>query len=193
MCLKNSEEDVASLRKGGFRVRVVIDDSRLGQESVFSRRRSRPSREKAKERGFRRGRSGCPRARTHTCFTSGASSRFFFFCLPLSTRASLGFKMRLTSANFFVLVLFLPIPADPGPRTPTDVHARTRTDRRRLRARRVPEREKSEKRRCRSTCPPAAPGANDAADAWGGGFRERRARVSIGAHFGTVQLCKNDR
>ena len=138
---------------------------RLGQESIVSRRRSRPSREKAKGRGLRRSRSGSPRTRTHTCFTSGASSCFFFFCLPLSTRASLGFKMRLTSANFFVLVLFLPIPADPRAWTPPDVHARTRTDRRRLLARRGPEQEKNEERRRRSFCPPAAPDANDAADA----------------------------
>ena len=126
LCLKKSEEDVASLRTGGTRENARVDEKKEGgggQESIFSvatgrmvvsRRRSRRSGAKAGERGFRRCRSDCPRTRTHTCFTSGASSRFFFFCLPLSTRASLGFKMRLTSANFFVLVLFLPMPADPG-------------------------------------------------------------------------------
>lgn len=44
------------------------------------------------------------------CFSSGSSSRFFFFfASPLLTRASFGFKMRFTSANFFVFARFLPM------------------------------------------------------------------------------------
>ena len=84
LCLKKSAEEVASL--------LGEDGGKGGQRGKI-----RASRRQARER------------ETHMCFTSGSSSRFFFVFLPLSTRASLGFSTRLTSANFLVFVLFLPM------------------------------------------------------------------------------------
>lgn len=97
------------------------DESEGTDSEPGKRRDARCPRERTERRGTprrrvrgRRGERVVPdeetSSGTHMCFSSGSSSRFFFFfASPLLTRASFGFKMRFTSANFFVFARFLPM------------------------------------------------------------------------------------
>ena len=96
------DDDVVRRTKRG----VMLEEERRG--SGLAARRGRWEGRSAGEK-FRASRRQARERETHMCFTSGSSSRFFFVFLPLSTRASLGFSTRLTSANFLVFVLFLPM------------------------------------------------------------------------------------